>query len=150
MLRILQTPVVWHVGAAPRSLGNAVGVNSDIKDRCLGRMQAWVALARTAVSAEFPNFELAQSFRIFDLSATRMPQTPADDLSRVARVVGVEAAALAAQWEDMWPRARELADSGNKTAWRQALENVNAHHKTANAHTTAALRHAPVHFLPAA
>ena len=106
MLRILQTPVVWHVGAAPRSLGNAAGVNSDIKDRCLGRMQAWVALARAAVSAEFPNFELAQSFRIFDLSATRMPQMPADDLSRVARVVGVEAAALAAQWEDVASRPR--------------------------------------------
>ncbi len=146
MLRTLQTPVVWHVGAAPRSLGNAVGVDSDIKDRCLGRMQAWVALARAAVSAEFPNFELAQSFRIFDLSAARMPQTPADDLSRVARVVGVEAAALAAQWEDMWPRARELADSGNKTAWRQALENVTAHHATANAHPTEALRNALVHF----
>ena len=148
--RTLQTPVVWHVGAAPRSIGNAAGVDSDIKDRCLGRMQAWVALARAAVSAEFPNFELAQSFRIFDLSAVRVPQTPADDLSRIARVVGVEAAALTAQWEDMWPRARELADSGNKTAWRQALENVNAHHMTAKAHPTAALRKALVHFLPTA
>ena len=88
---------------------------------------------------------LAQSFRIFDLSALRMPQTPANDLSRVARVVGVEAATLAAQWEDMWPRARELADSGNKTAWRQALENVNAHGRTAKAHPTAALRKALVH-----
>ena len=113
-------------------------------------MQAWVALARAAVSAEFPNFELAQSFRIFDLSALRMPQTPANDLSRVARVVGVEAATLAAQWEDMWPRARELADSGNKTAWRQALENVNAHGRTAKAHPTAALRTALVHCLPTA
>ena len=113
-------------------------------------MQAWVALARAAVSAEFPNFELAHTFRIFDLSALRMPQTPANDLSRVARVVGVEAATLAAQWEDMWPRARELADSGNKTAWRQALENVNVHGRTAKAHPTAALRTALVHFLPTA
>ena len=56
-------------------LGEASGVGDNIIRRCLARMRAWNTLARAAVSAEFPNFEVAQAFQIFDLSSNVLPAT---------------------------------------------------------------------------
>eukprot|EP00959_Pyramimonas_sp_CCMP1952_P140169 2933383-Pyramimonas_sp.AAC.1 len=60
MLEILKTQVVFVVGNSTYSVGCETGVPEDIINRCLDRMKAYVVLARAALAAEFPSFELAQ------------------------------------------------------------------------------------------
>ena len=64
-------------------------------------MKAFVTIAREAVSAEFPDFELSYALRVFDLSAAAAPATADDDLDRVASCLGLGVAALRAQYQGM-------------------------------------------------
>ena len=135
MLETLQTPVVFQVGAKTCSLGTAEGVGEATKDRCLERMRAWVALARAAVEAEFPSFELAQSYRVFRLAGA--PEAPDQkDLERIAKACRLDLALLSAQFEHCYPHAAmeyraeahklvgKSTREDNKLAWRRALEKL--------------------------
>ena len=81
MLKLLKRQVVWTVNGTTHSIGVESGVPRDIVDRCLGRMRAYLVLARAALDSEFPNFEIVQSFRVFDLAAPL-----ADGSQHLARV----------------------------------------------------------------
>ena len=83
------------------SLGAHDGVPRAMVDRCVGRMKAFVTLAREAVSAEFPDFELSYALRVFDLSAVAAPASADEDLDRVASCLRLDVAALRAQFQDM-------------------------------------------------
>lgn len=61
MLRTLQYPLVWNIGATCNSVGSDQGVPHQIIDDCLKRMRTWVELATATVLAEFPDFEIAQA-----------------------------------------------------------------------------------------
>ena len=69
MLKLLKHQVVWTANGTTHSTGMESGVPHDIMDRCPGRMRAYLVLARAALDSEFPSFEIAQSFRVFDLAA---------------------------------------------------------------------------------
>ena len=60
MLNLLKEYVVWHVNGDTRSIGFEHGVPRDIVDRCIQRMRSYVVLARAALAAEFPSFEISQ------------------------------------------------------------------------------------------
>ena len=60
MLTLLEEQTVWTVGGKVCSIGQDGGVSPDIVDRCIGRMRSWIVLARAALSAEFPSWEMAQ------------------------------------------------------------------------------------------
>ena len=83
------------------SLGANDGVPRAMVDRCVGRMKAFVTIAREAVSAEFPDFELSYALRVFDLSAVAAPASADEDLDRVASCLDLDVAALRAQFQDM-------------------------------------------------
>ena len=83
------------------SLGAHDGVPRAMVDRCVGRMKAFVTLAREAVSAEFPDFELSYALRVFDLSTVAAPASADEDLDRVASCLHLDVAALRAQFQDM-------------------------------------------------
>ena len=134
MLKQLNSPVIFYVGKHLRTLGSNAGVARDVMDRCLGRMQAWVKLAVSAMEAEFPHFEVAQAFEIFNL---RGVSGSADaHLKTLAHTYKLDLARLKTQWEDLYPRAQMeykeqtglLKDSQsfkqgcNKEAWRIIVE----------------------------
>ena len=78
-----------------------VGVPGSVVKRCVGRMQAFVTLAREAVSAEFPDFELSYALRVFDLSTVAAPASADEDLDRVASCLHLDVVALRAHFQDM-------------------------------------------------
>ena len=61
MLRLLRETVVWHVGNDTYSIGDERGVPEDVVERCIQRMASWVILARAALKAEFPSWEIGQA-----------------------------------------------------------------------------------------
>jgi len=126
MLETLKTPIVFQVGRKTRSLGSALGVSEAVQDTCLKRMVAFAHLADAAIRAEFPSFELAQAFEVFDLRST--PQNPEEHLQRIATACKLNFQELHRQWEDIFPRAQvQLKSSGataSKDAWKLALEQI--------------------------
>ena len=134
MLELLRCPIVFQVGSKTRSLGSADGVPEDVQERCLDRMRAWVCLAKAAVEAEFPSFELAQAFRVFLLDGAQNLPPPDADLARIAGACGLDLALLSAQYGACRPHAachyQELskgcagagAGQDNKLAWKRALD----------------------------
>ena len=83
------------------SLGANDGVPRAMVDRCVGRMKAFVTIAREAVSAEFPDFELSYALRAFDLSAVAAPASADEELDRRTSCLHLDVAALRAQFQGM-------------------------------------------------
>lgn len=64
MMNVLKEYVVWHVNDTSRSIGFEHGVPHNIVDKCIQRMRTYVVLARAALAAEFPSFEISQVTRV--------------------------------------------------------------------------------------
>ena len=124
MMNMLKEQIVYTVGKHVRIVGMGGGVPDDVMERCLGRMRSWIILARAAYSAEFPSWEIAQAFQIFDVR-TGMSENPSTHIARLARSLNLGSVKLEAQWVDIFPRARALATSAssmtNKEAWTSVL-----------------------------
>ena len=128
MLQLLREQIVWTVGDCTGSIGCETGVPHDMLDRCFGRMQAFLALARAALAAEFPSFELAQAFQVFDLVAPPTHAVADRHLQRLSQTLNLNAVELKAQWRDFLPRAQSVrpapSRSSNKDAWKMVVERV--------------------------
>ncbi|CAK0864929.1 unnamed protein product [Prorocentrum cordatum] len=101
MMNLLNEYVVWHVNDDSRSIGFERGAPVDIVNRCMERMRSYVVLARAALAAEFPSFEMSQAA---DINPTR----------------------LQVQWEHGCPRARQQQQRGlsKKEAWRYVIQKL--------------------------
>ncbi|CAK0800330.1 unnamed protein product [Prorocentrum cordatum] len=101
MMNLLNQYVVWHVNDDSRSIGFERGVPGDIVKRRMERMRSYVVLARAALAAESPSFEMSQAA---DINPTR----------------------LQVQWEHGFPRARQQQQRGlsNKEAWRYVIQKL--------------------------
>ena len=64
VLRFLKEPFVWIVGGRAFSL--SAPTEGDIAFS-LDHMRAWLRLALAEIRAEFPEFEVAQAFAVFDI-----------------------------------------------------------------------------------
>ncbi|CAE7328984.1 unnamed protein product [Symbiodinium microadriaticum] len=165
MMKTLAQPMVFQVGAETRCLGDAAGVAADVKTICLQRMQSWIRLAEAALQAEFPEFELAQAFQMFDLAGSVRRESA--NVERVAQALGLNHGTLQAQWQDVFPRAQRLRSAAcnphagggggsaysadynndnNKAAWQEALARLTEHHGTRKIHPTETLRQALVQY----
>lgn len=146
MCESLSTPIVFQIGSKSRSLGTAAGVDNDVRQRCLGRMRAWVRLAESALEAEFPAFEIAQSFSVFDLRGEH--RNPGDCLERIAKSCQLDFQILLDQWQDVSPRARAefTSLSSNKEAWKAVLQKLGQHNVTRKNHPTDVLTEALVQY----
>jgi hypothetical protein len=143
MMNLLREQVVWQIGGTTFSIGFEGGVPADIVDRCLGRMRSYCILARAALAAEFPCFEISQAFHVFDASSP-MPSDAEVQLHRLANPLHLDPVTLKAQWQDIFPRARSHAQSGasNREAWRTVLKRVASCSALSDAHPTDVLRRA--------
>lgn len=128
---------------------------------CLTRMRAWLALVRETIMTEFPDYEVFQAFRVFNLGArgpskggwnlgaSQEPATADSEdpvqvhLARLAAVCNVDGPALQAEFLQHFPIAAKLkhqsVDHDNKAAWRAAVESTQLHHATRQSYPVAAL-----------
>ena len=56
---------MWVIGTKQQSLMPPTNVEVDT---CFEHMKSWLLLAKEEINAEFPDWEIAQAFMIFDLS----------------------------------------------------------------------------------
>ncbi len=136
-IEFLQTAHVIRIkGANERTLGP--GPSDAVFASCLRRMKCWLALCRVVIRAEFPDFELTQSFAIFDLTkSNRVRQDGGADedehhtsllktrLRRLCKVFEVRFADALDQFNDYVrlaaQRFRSFSECSNTEAWRWAL-----------------------------
>ena len=126
-------------GGCTGSIGCETGVPSVVLDRCIGRMQAFLVLARAALAAEFPSFESAQAYQVFDLVVPPTQSVADRHLERLSHeVLHLDAVELKAQWQDFLPRAQNVrptsSRSNNNDAWRTVLELVEQDKRLQAAH----------------
>ncbi len=104
--------------------------DSDIQ-WCLDRLRGWLVLAHAEVKAEFPCWEVAQAFRIFNIGTTSSSDISEEEhvshLECLAKVVGVNAMDLRSQYDAYSGFAeREIKASrcNAKDGWQRALQMV--------------------------
>jgi hypothetical protein len=64
MLQTLERTFTFQVAGQVKVIGG--GVSDELIDRCLGRMQNWLVLAKATIQVEFPDFEFAQSLAVME------------------------------------------------------------------------------------
>lgn len=107
------------------SIGTAQGASQEIVDRCLARMCCWTKLSRATLQAEFPSWELLQSFRVYSTFSDL-----GDDgrlcIKRIATAFGVDERDLECQLADYKPMVKFEVDQGHspKVAYRIVLQRV--------------------------
>jgi hypothetical protein len=120
------------------------GAPLDIVNRCLERMHGWCVIAISVLDAEFPDFEILQSFSVFNIGGgdggRRGSSGIVDDghpsdfnpaqlqhIDRLAKTFHVSPRQLQEEIADFRPRAAaEMKSSGclPQEAWRKAVQKV--------------------------
>ena len=131
MLESLQESILipgFANGGAAKVLGGATSVTQAIQGRCLQRMRCFTSLAMSVVSAEFPHWEILQSFRAFALE-TRDRQAALNlqanatlyrDLSRLAQLCNVNPDTAIHQYKMWFNMARKRYESTPGSTYLQA------------------------------
>ena len=113
--QLLAKPRVCWVGDSQRTIGGPGAVTQQLLGKCLSRMANWLRLTISAVSAEFPDWQLTQSMSVFNLEH---PQAPADDqrnFERLAAAFKLDATILCCEYEEARPiAARIYRQAGTK------------------------------------
>ncbi len=129
ILKFLREPFVWVLRGKIYSLSSPT--EEDVAF-CLDHMRAWLKLAKAEVRAEFPDFEVAQAFRIFDSASgaswrsnTELPKHVAC-LAKACDVDGVALKQQFATFEDFAHREIRATGCDNKEAWRRAVIQMGA------------------------
>lgn len=136
MLQILRKPILipeWATGSA-KTLGSEAGVDLATIQRCLARMQCFVSMSMSVLQAEFPSWEILQSFAAFDLSDSgrtahqqrraRRCEAFHEWLKRLASCFDVPYNELLEQCAQIAPIAEGYRSQGhsNLESWRLALK----------------------------
>ena len=128
---------------AMKTIGGPQEPSDDVVNRCLQRMATYVRLAIDVTKAEFPNFELCTSFRIFNLEDRRIEVShcaPAavsccapgvevggdldENFKRLAMFFHVDLGAFVAQFRAHLPAALQKfrdARCSNAEAWHHSV-----------------------------
>ena len=109
-------------------------LSPEVKARCIGRMRNWLRLCKLVISAEFPDFELVQSFCAFNLAVPRRRHIAGEGqaasstlerrLQRIATTFGWDWLTLCDQFHDHIGIARKYFTEmrcSNAEAWTMAL-----------------------------
>ena len=133
------------------------GVPADLLQRCLGRMHGWCVIASSVLEAEFPSFEVLQSFSVFSQCQAsvgiRGGSSRGSDFSpeqrahieRLAETFGVDAQQLLLEIADHWPlaaAAMQASGRSSQDSWRSAVQSTRATQQRQQTHPSNAL--APV------
>ena len=126
--------LIFATASTPHTIGDDVNPLSDeIRQRCLARMVNWWRLARQVLEADFPHYDLLNSFSVFDLDiatdratamvTTRLTEQEEEALATWAERLGLDLAAL----KDEFLNLRGLAVSfrlncsDTLESWQQAV-----------------------------
>ena len=90
MSRRSQDPLVWVVGDKAFSLASPSAAD---KAFCMDRARGWLKLCLAEIRAEFPDFESAQAFRVFDVAGSDRKPTSNEHFQRLANICDVDAEA---------------------------------------------------------
>lgn len=112
-----------------RSFGGA-RPSQEVIDVCLGRMRSYVKVAIAVTVAEFPNYELCSSFRVFSLEGHRAIRSHASKdttmcIERLCKFFGFEVGKFTAQLEESYKVAfahRQNTGCTNMQAWVHAVK----------------------------
>ena len=126
---VLSKPHVCWVNGTQRVVGGPGTVTTPLLEKCLSRMANWVRLTITAVSAEFPRWQLLRALDVFHLakhtkSKAAAPAASDTDLQRLATAFGVDDKLLKMEFESCLHIAQNVymrAGAGdNVSAWATA------------------------------
>ena len=68
MLSVLKQQVAFHIPGGPDVVvGSVQGAQPAVVDRCLARMRNWITVMEATIAAEFPSYEVLQSFACFNV-----------------------------------------------------------------------------------
>ena len=128
MSETLQHPITWVIGDRP--YGTRPPSPADLAF-CFGRMQAWCHLAKAEIAAEFPDWELAQSFRVFDIGPHTLVTDDVDvscmqnHLARLAHAFRVDPTELEIEFQEHQHLARQAVDQTRCTAQAAWVDAIN-------------------------
>ena len=124
----------FTVDGSMKTLGSDRKVHPAMKARCIGRMKNWCHLARLAIEAEFPNFDLLHLMSAFDVTpdaSSRAVIAPSEkqqdrrqNLVKLGKALSLDGDALVEQFFAHLPSAVAKMRSNkcsNKDAWRAAV-----------------------------
>ena len=135
----------FTVNGHVHSVGSPSGPCCVVIERCLNRMRAWKILAMEVVTAEFPDFEVLQSFSVLTLSkrlSDPNDETRKRHVARLSQVFEVSEEKLSQQLSDHEPIARRIfLDERCSTgeAWKMAVERTQRRSSLKAAHPVDAL-----------
>jgi len=133
-------------------------IAQPIKDRCLSRMKLWVKTAELVCAAEFPTYEVSSAYQVFNLKGrdemravdSQLSDATLTSLQRLAKVYGVDASELQAQYANYLPRAltkQRHNGTNNMESWRLAVRHGTARKSVAANHPAASLTTVLKHYM---
>ena len=131
MITEIKKQRMWFDKSSPSYIGSGEGIDPEGLAECLRHMAAWVSLSAKVVTAEFPNFETAQSFRV--LASSDAGDSACDlesldeDFGRLAHVFNLDEAVLKAQFQGIIGIARSIqreTRGSARDAWCSAIARV--------------------------
>ena len=144
-VQTLCRPRTYVLNGVPKTVGSATGPSHILKGETLKRMRAWTVVALAVIGAEFPEWELMATFRVFDLqsgcaAAKQSPQPIGRErqglLTKLANVLQLPAAELIDQFhvfEPMAIRNKKINNCSNFAAWSSAVLPTQSRQTTAKA-----------------
>jgi hypothetical protein len=143
-------------GNVVKRFGDEHGISDASFSMALSRLQNWVVLAMEVVSAEWPQWDIMNSFCIFNLSRwgddLEASDANSDDshFARLGQAFKVDGVALKAQFLDYLPSALSAAKANSRAsnldAWVVALGVRFTSKASRHAHPRDALHSVLVHF----
>ena len=122
MLSNLAKPRTVVIKGQAYVIGKAGGVPTAVVGRAMARMNSFVVLVIAALRAEFPSWEVLQSFAAFDLQ--ELTTRARDDLHRIAVTFQLDKLRLVSEYQTVLPTARALQQQGptesNFDCWTRA------------------------------
>lgn len=130
-IKLLSVPRTCNLPSGPKVLGGLHELSEATIQRCFARMSNFVSLAISSLQAEFPSYEVIQSFSLFRLDGKCVPG-PASSAQkqatqRLAKVFNVDHVGLEQQAIDARPHAMYLVKQRDCTAmeaWGEVLRKL--------------------------
>ena len=141
VMNALQRPRTFIIAGRPQTFGSTEPVDGEIVTRCLKRMASAVVLSGHVLLAEFPEWDLLASFRIFDVGVCRRkgtkdntnPEIVKQCARRLCSALHLNEVDFLDEYHHFLPRAAKTkADCPQFTnfeAWREAILRTQKHGK---------------------
>ena len=111
--------------------GQGLAADSSTVEWAKAELQSWIAGVLATIEAEFPFYEVAQSFKVFNLEKNGIKHlswaTIEKNILQLCKKCGVAPAKALAEYRLTWGLAKRRASGlsvGNAAAWKAAVEGI--------------------------